>query len=39
MWWSGKEDEVGGVAVMVKEELCEKVVEVRSISDNSLCCF
>ena len=28
LWWSG-EDGVGGVGVMVKEELCEKVVKVR----------
>ena len=27
LWWSGKGDGVGGVRVMVKEELCEKVVE------------
>ena len=33
MWWSGKGDGVGRVGVMVKEELCEKVVEVRRISD------
>ena len=26
LWWSGKGDD--GVSVMVKEELCEKVVEV-----------
>ena len=32
-WWSGKGDGVGGVRVMVKEELCEKVVEVRRVSD------
>ena len=32
MWWSGKGDEVGGVGVMVKEELCEKDVEVRRVS-------
>ena len=31
--WSGKGDGVGGVGVMVKEELCEKVVEVRIVSD------
>ena len=31
-WWSGKGDGVGGVGVMVKEELCEKVVEVRMVS-------
>ena len=33
LWWSGKGDGVGGMGVMVKEELCEKVVEVRRISD------
>ena len=32
LWWSGKGDGVGGVRVMV-EELCEKVVEVRRVSD------
>ena len=26
LWWSVKGDGVGGVGVMVKEELCEKVV-------------
>ena len=34
LWWSGKGDGVGGVGVMVKEELCEKVVEVRRVSDS-----
>ena len=33
LWWSGKGDRVGGVGVMVKEELCRKVVEVRRVSD------
>ena len=33
LWWSGKEDGVGGVGVMVKEDLCEKVVEERRASD------
>ena len=33
LWWSGKGDGVGGVGDMVKEELCEKVVEVRMVSD------
>ena len=32
LWWSGKGDGVGSVAVKVKEELCEKVVEVRRVS-------
>ena len=31
--WTGKGDGVGGVGVMVKEELCEKVVEVRRVRD------
>ena len=31
--WSGKGDGVGGVGVMVKEELCEDVAEVRRLSD------
>ena len=29
--WKG--DGVGGMGVMVKEELCEEVVEVRKVSD------
>ena len=33
VWWSGIGDGVGGVGVMVKEELCEKVVEVRMVGD------
>ena len=33
LWWSGKVNGVSGVGVMVKEELCEKVVEVRRVSD------
>ena len=33
LWWSGKGDGVGGVIVMLKKELCEKVVEVRRVSD------
>ena len=36
LWWSGKRDGVGGVGVMVKEELCEKVVEVRRVSDRAM---
>ena len=33
LWWSGNSDDTGGVGVLVKEELCEKVVEVRMRSD------
>ena len=32
LWWSGKGDIVGGVGVMVKDELCEMGVEVRRVS-------
>ena len=35
-FWSGKEDGVGGVGVMVKKELNEKVVEVRMVSDREM---
>ena len=33
LWWSSRSDWVGGVRVMVKEELCERVMEVRRMSD------
>ena len=33
LWWSGKGDRVCGEGVMVKEELCDKVLEVRRVSD------
>ena len=33
LWWSGKGDGADGVGVMVKDALCEKVVEVRRASD------
>ena len=41
LWWSEKGDRVGRVGVIVKEELCEKVVEVRRVSDSddSCCCL
>ena len=31
--WSGNSDGAGGVGVLVKEELCEKAVEVRRRSE------
>ena len=34
LWWSGKGNGVGGVGVMVMEELCEEVEEVRRVSDS-----
>ena len=37
LWRSGKGDGVGGVGAMVKEELCEKVVEVKGVRDNPRC--
>ena len=33
LWWSVKIAGAGGVGVIVKEDLCDKVVEVRRISD------
>ena len=36
LWWFGKGDEVCGVRDMVKEELCEKVIEVRWVSDRMM---
>ena len=33
LWWSGNGDGVGDVGGMVKEELLEKVVEVRRVCD------
>ena len=39
LWWSGNADGVGGVGVMVKEEMCEKMIEVRRVSDSVDCCF
>ena len=33
LWWSVKGDGVGGVGVMVMDEMSEKVMEVRMVSD------
>ena len=33
LWWSGERDGICCFGVMVKEELCEKVVEVRRVCD------
>ena len=33
LWWSGKLYVVGGVGVMVKEEMCKKMLEVRRACD------
>ena len=32
LWWSGNQEGYGGVDVQVKEELCDKVVEVRNVN-------
>ena len=37
--WSGKEDGVGGVGIIVKDELCEKVVEVRRVCNRVMTLF
>ena len=36
LWWSGNSDDTGGVGVLVKEELCEKVVEVQRKSNRMM---
>ena len=36
LWWSGKLDGVGSVGVMVEEELCEEMMEVKRINDRVL---
>ena len=28
LWWSGNYDGIGGAGILVKEELCKKVVEI-----------
>ena len=33
LWWCGNDDKIGSVGTLVKEELCEKVVEVRRRCD------
>jgi len=33
LWWSGNNSGTGGIGISVKEELCEKIVEVRRKSD------
>ena len=33
LWWCGNDDKTGGVGILVTEELCENVVEVRRRCD------
>ena len=33
LWWSGSETGIGGVGILMKEELCENTIEVRRRSD------
>ena len=32
-WWSGNNGGIGGVGILMQEELCEKVVKTRRKSD------
>ena len=32
LWWSGNEDKIGGVGILVREDLCMNVVEMNRIS-------
>ena len=33
LWWSGNEDKIGGVGILVREDLCMNFVEINRISD------
>ena len=33
LWWSGNEDKIGGVGILVREDLCMNVMEINRISD------
>ena len=33
LWWSDKGDGIGGVGVMLRKELCEKLAQVRKVSN------
>ena len=33
LWWSGNEDKIGGVGILVREDSCMNVVEINRISD------
>ena len=33
LWWSGNEDKIGGVVILVREDLCMNVVEMNRILD------
>ena len=39
VWWSRKGDGVGSVGVIVKKDLCRKMVEIRRASNGSLAGF
>ena len=36
LWWCENDDKTGSVVILVKEELCENVVEVRRRSDRAM---
>ena len=33
LWWSGNNDGIGSVAILVKEKRCDKIAEIRRKSD------
>ena len=33
LWWSSNEDKIGGVGILVRDDLCMNVVEINRISD------
>ena len=33
LWWSGNEDKIGSVGILVREDLCMNFVEINRISD------
>ena len=33
LWWSGNEDKIGGVGIIVREDLCMNFVKINRISD------
>ena len=33
LWWSGNEDKIGDVGILVREDLCMNFVEINMISD------
>ena len=36
LWWSGNEDKIGGLGILVRKDLCMNFVEINRISDRFL---